>query len=529
MRTGRVTVIMSTLLTTAAGWITRRQLFAWGPRVVSSSSSSSSPPPSLPTLAARATARSFSSGTGSDSLGSDAGAAAAAAVEEERVGGDRHGPTALVFDTETTGMVQFRDSHRDESQPDLVQLGFLMVDTGDWRIRDQGCFLVRLRESSSGIDEGAEKVHGITADDCASFGIRHETAVDLFEDLCGKADVLVGHNIRFDALVMQTAFHRAKGSPSENPFSSKRQICTMMESIDLCRLPPKFSSRRNNSTAYKWPSLEEAHRFVTTGGDCRDGESLEGAHDALVDSQACLKIFRYLVEHGHVTVDKSPVESYDATATATASESSNPSVTVSEADHPAGASGDLFPDIENGNEDRDALESNGIIDEETATHDYDTGDRNAGIDRSREVEEAAALSYDDDFPERNGGVDRSMQIEDAAVRDSDTIEDDSGVHLFASKAEEAGGGTARLFDPAAFSPNMLENDSNARTGHFDDRKDSAGEAFRVSGNTYKHKEMIKQMGGRWNAESREWVFRENRYLSKLETYTDLTIVRSSVE
>jgi hypothetical protein len=41
--------------------------------------------------------------------------------------------------------------------------------------------------------------------------------------------------------------------------------------------------------------------------------------------------------------------------------------------------------------------------------------------------------------------------------------------------------------------------------------------------------MIKQLGGQWNREGKYWVFFEERHLSKLESFDDLTIDRFSYE
>lgn len=378
-------------------------------------------------------------------------------------------------------MVRFRDPYTDPSQPDLVQLGFLMVDTSNWKIRNQGSFLVKLRDGM-GIDEGAQRVHGISNEDCANFGIQHETALDLFENLCSGADVLVGHNIRFDSIVMQTAFHRDQRRGEDfDLFASKKQICTMMESIDLCKLPSRSNSKSASykSASYKWPSLEEAHRFVTQG---KEGETLEGAHDALVDSEACLKVFRYLVEHQHVTVEKAKIESksLDAPASANATVSERTMFTPISPSKEQSASGS-FPDTDTRDDD---------------AYQQDIQDRNGGIDRSREIEEIGiGIGFYNDHASET--FDR-LEEDKSNVQDSTTV-----------------------FDPASFSQEMLQGDTNSKnsTG-----VSGSGEGFRVRGNTYKHKEMIKQLGGRWNSQDKEWVFRESQYLSKLESYEDLTIV-----
>jgi DNA polymerase III epsilon subunit-like protein len=431
-------------------------------------------------------------------------------------------------------MVRFRDPYTGSSQPDLVQLGFLMVDTSDWKIRNQGSFLVQLRNATAGIEESAEKVHGISAQDCSDFGVDHDIALDVFENLCSRADVLVGHNIRFDAIVMQTAFFRGgrESTASSGIFASKQQICTMMESIELCKLPSKMPGKK--STSYKWPSLEEAYRFVN--GD--EEKVLEGAHDALVDSEACLQVFRYLVEHGHVSVEKRSTASPDATAqipaTAAAtflpdgesptesldeSATAPPPVTKSSPPVAKSSTPAVSPNIEA------SYTSGGV-------REYDASDRNGDIDRSREIEEETA--YSEYSAEHNNGIDRSREIEDMAAQSFDAIEH-GGDPEPSNRAETAAELSARLFDPAEFSPERFEagrtNNSSINNNNKTNRSSSIAKSggFRVRGNTYPHKEMIKQLGGQWNREGKYWVFFEERHLSKLESFDDLTIDRFSYE
>ena len=99
-----------------------------------------------------------------------------------------------------------------------------------------------------------------------------------------RADVIVAHNMSFDRSIMLTALFRLGNKPDR--MSERRLICTKEESTDVLKLPGKYDS-------YKWPTLAEAYRHFT-------GEALEGAHDALVDSEACLVVFRGLVELGVV-------------------------------------------------------------------------------------------------------------------------------------------------------------------------------------------------------------------------------------
>ncbi|MFO0687375.1 MAG: exonuclease domain-containing protein [Myxococcota bacterium] len=100
---------------------------------------------------------------------------------------------ALIFDTETTGMVEFKKPPEDKSQPDLIQLGMLLVDTVDWKPRARSAFLVTLAEGVK-IDPAAKAAHGISEEDCARFGVPASIACSFFNQACLQADVVVAHN-----------------------------------------------------------------------------------------------------------------------------------------------------------------------------------------------------------------------------------------------------------------------------------------------------------------------------------------------
>lgn len=192
---------------------------------------------------------------------------------------------AMIFDTETTGIVVRDRSPQDPAQPDLIQLGMLLVETEDWSPRARHSMLIKLPDGVR-IEEGAKKAHGISEEDCARYGVPLIVAGSLFNQLCLQADLIVAHNLAFDRSIMQTALHRLGGKPDR--MGEVRVLCTMEESTEVLKLPGRFDS-------YKWPSLAEAYRHFTQ-------RELEGAHDALVDSEACLAVFRGLVEQGVVTL-----------------------------------------------------------------------------------------------------------------------------------------------------------------------------------------------------------------------------------
>ena len=206
-------------------------------------------------------------------------------------------PTALIFDTETTSKADFKLPSYHPTQPHLVQLGMILVDTSNWITKAQLSMLVKLREGIT-IDKGAESTHGISSEQCNRFGVHPDTAAGIFCDLYQQSDILVAHNLQFDSIVMEAALHRScstrknKLSKLMDENDDKQRICTMHESTELVKLPGKHG---NN---YKWPSLSETYSFITSG------EELEGGHDALVDANACKSIFRYLVENDIVQLNE---------------------------------------------------------------------------------------------------------------------------------------------------------------------------------------------------------------------------------
>ncbi len=189
---------------------------------------------------------------------------------------------ALIFDTETTGMVQWKEPPDHPAQPDLVQLAMLLVDRDDWSIKSRVSLIVQLAEGVT-IEPEAEATHGISAADCERFGVAPVVAVSLFNQLCMQADAIVAHNISFDQSVMLTALHRLGNKP--NRIEGKALVCTKEATTEILKLPGKYG--------YKWPTLAEAYRHYT-------GLEIENAHDALEDTLACLEVYRALVSEGVV-------------------------------------------------------------------------------------------------------------------------------------------------------------------------------------------------------------------------------------
>ena len=175
----------------------------------------------------------------------------------------------VFFDTETTGLP--------EDNAYLVQLGAVLTDnTG--AIKKQLDMLIF--PAGWTVPPAAQKIHGISTDDCRRFGVPLNRVLTAFEDLCHDAILSVAHNHRFDAAILELESCRlGRRTPLPKHFA-----CTMELMTPLCNLP--------GPRGPKWPRLEEAYFHFFR---CFP----ERIHHALLDALTCRKIFFELLRYGY--------------------------------------------------------------------------------------------------------------------------------------------------------------------------------------------------------------------------------------
>lgn len=193
----------------------------------------------------------------------------------------------LFFDTETTGFIKPDLPTGHEDQPHCVQLAAIMTDDLG---NEEVCVNVIIRPDGWAVPERAAAIHGITTEKAARYGIREQVASVIFYDLTCRADLLVAHNIQFDRQVVATMFERTKRAEWKLP---EAQFCTMEAATPVVNLPPTPRMRAAGFNKPKAPKLEECIQHFY-------GETLEGAHDALVDVRACARIYFEMKRMGEV-------------------------------------------------------------------------------------------------------------------------------------------------------------------------------------------------------------------------------------
>lgn len=186
----------------------------------------------------------------------------------------------LFFDTETTGLVQFSLPHDHPSQPHLVQLGCVLTED-DGTIRATLDLIVR--PSGYVIPRTASDIHGITTEIAERCGVPLVLAVSALMNLGVRADRIVAHNLPFDERVMTTAIQRTGRQPTLQ--LPTQRACTLEMAEPILKIPATAKMvAAGYGHKFKKPNLGECYEYFF-------GEKLQGAHSAIIDAQACAKIY----------------------------------------------------------------------------------------------------------------------------------------------------------------------------------------------------------------------------------------------
>ena len=188
--------------------------------------------------------------------------------------------TILAIDCETSGFTKPNLPLDHPDQPYIVQLAAQLCEDDGKPIAGFSLII----DNGVEIPEKAAAVHGITAEKAVQFGVSPTSALAHFAHFHQRADLIIAHNIRFDKMVMEVAMTRQQGKEMR---ITKPCYCTMETATPVINLPPTDRMLAAGFNKPKAPKLEECieHFF---------GEKLEGAHDAMVDLTACLRVYLHL-------------------------------------------------------------------------------------------------------------------------------------------------------------------------------------------------------------------------------------------
>ena|ERR1700722_1368500 len=204
----------------------------------------------------------------------------------------------LFYDTETTGLPDFKARSADPLQPHMVQIALLFTDDDGTELELQTA-LIR-PDDWQVPEEGPAAVHGISHARCMEEGIPESAAANMFLLAQARCNLRVAHNESFDRRILRIAMTRA---------GIERDVIEATEnrsSFDTCRaaqpivnLPPTSAMVAKGMTSAKPPKLTECISFFFQ-------DSIEGAHDAVWDARACARIYFHLQSLNRAAIEAEP-------------------------------------------------------------------------------------------------------------------------------------------------------------------------------------------------------------------------------
>ena len=257
------------------------------------------------------------------------------AIEHPKLPKGETPPIILCFDTETTDKPPqpknpfekqiFDDKEIPaESWPRILQLGFVLYDTGKQELVKKYDHIVKLKQKGL-IVPAAEKVHGISEEKSQSEGLPIKKVMMDFIHSFNQAKFVVGHNVQFDINVVlaELTLLLREENESEKLDEEETEIvkevmkrllhphnnyCTMQHAKPECKLPKLTYSKEGElvidlitkkevidekldfkgQRKMRNPKLEIAHEILFQ--QKQNGK----AHDAFVDVAICLRIFMKL-------------------------------------------------------------------------------------------------------------------------------------------------------------------------------------------------------------------------------------------
>lgn len=190
---------------------------------------------------------------------------------------------ALFYDTETTGLPDFKQPSEAPHQPHVTQFGARLVDLDTREIH--GTLDVIVRPQGWTIPDDIAAIHGITTEKALAVGVPEPLALRMLLDMWECSEVRIGHNESFDARIVRIAQHRYGLAESELvAWKGGTAQCTQIASTPILKLTPTEKMLKAGFNKNKSANLGEAFEFFT-------GRPLQGAHSALIDVDACMAVW----------------------------------------------------------------------------------------------------------------------------------------------------------------------------------------------------------------------------------------------
>ncbi|CAO3404261.1 3'-5' exonuclease [Azospirillum palustre] len=181
--------------------------------------------------------------------------------------------TLLFYDTETTGLPDFKAPSDAAHQPHITQIAALLTDEAGNKLASLDLLV---RPDGWTIPPDLQELTGITMERAEAGGVPELVALSAFEALWRRASLRIAHNESFDARILRIGFKRFAGICDLEEWKGGPAACTQVLSTPILKLPPTEKMKAAGRNHHKSANLREAYEFFT-------GKPLSGAHNAMID------------------------------------------------------------------------------------------------------------------------------------------------------------------------------------------------------------------------------------------------------
>lgn len=197
----------------------------------------------------------------------------------------------IVWDTETTGRVDFKSRSWAPHQPRLCSIAWIHAsDTGE----NEGEQLHYIKPDGWTVPPEVIPIHGLTTEFLTENGKPLADVLELFFTDIEQAAYRVAYNHGFDNKMVRIEQHQLGHDESRlNWWKDTPSKCALAPMTRRCKLPATAEMRKYPGLRYRFktPDLAESHTHLF-------GVPHDDTHGALGDARAALAIWRFLLADG---------------------------------------------------------------------------------------------------------------------------------------------------------------------------------------------------------------------------------------
>ena len=170
----------------------------------------------------------------------------------------------------------------------IVQIAYILcdinldIDNKDNRVISKKDFIIK----PNGFIINNDDIHGIKHNYASMNGLALSDVINNIKADFINAELLVAHNVLFDKNVLLSELFRLKSNDLINHINKIKNYCTSKGCAN-------FTKIRFRNT-YKQPKLSELYY-------CLFGKNIEGAHNAIYDTENLMRCFVELVNKKYIT------------------------------------------------------------------------------------------------------------------------------------------------------------------------------------------------------------------------------------